>query len=59
MRIALVETMAPESIVVGDNPGLFDYRANEESFAKTGLMEAAGDYYENIGLNGGRAESAD
>ncbi|MFO7930136.1 MAG: DUF362 domain-containing protein [Thermodesulfobacteriota bacterium] len=39
----------PASIVVGDNPGMLDYGANQESFKKTGLMEAAGGYYENIG----------
>jgi uncharacterized protein (DUF362 family) len=44
-----VETMGPAAIVVGDNPGLFSYGANEESFKKTGLMEAAGGYYQNIG----------
>jgi uncharacterized protein (DUF362 family)/Pyruvate/2-oxoacid:ferredoxin oxidoreductase delta subunit len=44
-----VETMDPASIVVGDNPGLFDYGSNEECFRRTGLMEAAGGYYRNIG----------
>lgn len=44
-----VETLGPASIVVGDNPGLFSYGANEESFRATGLMEAAGPYYRNIG----------
>jgi uncharacterized protein (DUF362 family)/Pyruvate/2-oxoacid:ferredoxin oxidoreductase delta subunit len=44
-----VETMRPASIVVGDNPGLFSYGANEESFSKTGLMYAAKGYYKNIG----------
>ncbi len=44
-----VEIMGPASIVVGDNPGLFSYGANEESFAKTGLMEAAKGHYQNIG----------
>ncbi|MFZ2446961.1 MAG: DUF362 domain-containing protein [Syntrophobacteraceae bacterium] len=44
-----VETMRPASIIVGDNPGLFDYGANEESFRKTGLMDAAKGYYQNIG----------
>jgi uncharacterized protein (DUF362 family)/Pyruvate/2-oxoacid:ferredoxin oxidoreductase delta subunit len=44
-----VETMGPASIVVGDNPGLSGYGANEESFKKTGLMEAAKGYYQNIG----------
>jgi uncharacterized protein (DUF362 family)/NAD-dependent dihydropyrimidine dehydrogenase PreA subunit len=44
-----VETLGPAAIVVGDNPGLFDYGANEASFEKTGLMEAAKGYYQNIG----------
>ncbi len=44
-----VETMGPASIVVGDNPGLVNYGANEESFTKTGLMEAAKGHYRNIG----------
>jgi uncharacterized protein (DUF362 family)/Pyruvate/2-oxoacid:ferredoxin oxidoreductase delta subunit len=47
--VDVVETMGPASIVVGDNPGLFSYGANEESFIKTGLMEAAKGYYRNIG----------
>ena len=44
-----VEAMGPASLIVGDNPGLFSYGANEESFSKTGLMEAAKGYYKNIG----------
>ena len=44
-----VETMKPASIVVGDNPGVFSYGANEEAFRITGLMEAAKGYYVNIG----------
>ena len=44
-----VESLGPSSIVVGDNPGIYSYGANEESFRKTGLMEAAGNYYRNIG----------
>ncbi len=44
-----VETMNPGKIVVGDNPGLVSYGANELSFKQTGLMEAAGKYYKNIG----------
>lgn len=44
-----VETMEPAAIIVGDNPGLFNYGANEECFQKTGLMEAAKGYYQNIG----------
>jgi uncharacterized protein (DUF362 family)/NAD-dependent dihydropyrimidine dehydrogenase PreA subunit len=44
-----VAAMKPASIVVGDNPGLFNYGANEEAFRKTGLMDAAKGYYQNIG----------
>jgi uncharacterized protein (DUF362 family)/Pyruvate/2-oxoacid:ferredoxin oxidoreductase delta subunit len=44
-----VESMRPASIVVGDNPGVFGYGANEECFKTTGLMEAAKGYYQNIG----------
>jgi len=46
-----VKTMQPAQVVVGDNPGLFNYGANEESFWKTGLMEAAQGCYRNIGNN--------
>ncbi|MBI5016125.1 MAG: DUF362 domain-containing protein [Deltaproteobacteria bacterium] len=44
-----VKTLSPASVVVGDNPGLFSYGANEEAFRTTGLLEAAGGCYENIG----------
>ena len=44
-----VAEMKPESLVVGDNPGLFNYGANEDCFEKTGLLAAAGEYYQNIG----------
>ena len=44
-----VESMNPAEIVVGDNPGVFCYGANEETFRKTGLMEAARGHYQNIG----------
>lgn len=47
--IEKVEQMGPKSIVVGDNPGLFNYGANEETFTQTGLMAAAGAYFRNIG----------
>ena len=46
-----VETMGPASIVVGDNPGLFSYGANEAAFEQTGLMAAARGHYRNIGLD--------
>lgn len=44
-----VEQMSPAQIVVGDNPGLFNYGDNERSFEKTGLMTAAKGYYKNLG----------
>jgi len=49
---AVVDRVAEESpgeIIVGDNPGLFNYGANEKTFEETGLMAAAGGYYQNIG----------
>jgi len=47
--VAAVAERSPASIVVGDNPGLFSYGANEEAFERTGLMAAAGKHYRNIG----------
>ena len=44
-----VESMSPASLVVGDNPGLVSYGANEESFRTTGLIDASKGYYQNIG----------
>lgn len=44
-----VAAMGPASIIVGDNPGLFNYGANEAAFEKAGLMTAAKGYYRNIG----------
>ncbi|MCB2145489.1 MAG: DUF362 domain-containing protein [Deltaproteobacteria bacterium] len=46
-----VESLGPASIIVGDNPGLFSYGANEAAFEQTGLMAAARGYYRNIGLD--------
>jgi uncharacterized protein (DUF362 family)/NAD-dependent dihydropyrimidine dehydrogenase PreA subunit len=51
-----VETMNPASLIVGDNPGLVNYGANEEAFKTAGLMEAAGKYYQNIGNDSVRAD---
>ncbi len=51
---AVVEKVAalePAELVVGDNPGIFSYGANEAAFEATGLMKAAGGYYRNIGLD--------
>jgi len=47
--VAAVEQRNPAELVVGDNPGLFSYGANEESFEKTGLMAASQGHYKNIG----------
>jgi uncharacterized protein (DUF362 family)/Pyruvate/2-oxoacid:ferredoxin oxidoreductase delta subunit len=47
--IEKVEELSPAEIVVGDNPGLFNYGDNENSFEKTGLMAAAKGYYKNLG----------
>jgi uncharacterized protein (DUF362 family)/NAD-dependent dihydropyrimidine dehydrogenase PreA subunit len=44
-----VEEMGPAGIIVGDNPGLFNYGDNEKSFKITGLMDAAKGYYRNLG----------
>jgi uncharacterized protein (DUF362 family)/Pyruvate/2-oxoacid:ferredoxin oxidoreductase delta subunit len=44
-----VEEMSPAAIAVGDNPGLFSYGDNENSFEKTGLLDAAKGYYKNFG----------
>jgi uncharacterized protein (DUF362 family)/NAD-dependent dihydropyrimidine dehydrogenase PreA subunit len=49
--VAKVASMGPAAIVVGDNPGLFSYGANEAAFAQTGLMEAAMGHYRNIGID--------
>lgn len=49
--VHMVESRQPGSIVVGDNPGVVSYGANEESFRQTGLMQAAGKYYRNIGTD--------
>ena len=46
-----VASLGPAELVVGDNPGLFNYGANEAAFAKTGLLEAAAGHYRNIGLD--------
>lgn len=47
--IEKVEELSPLDIVVGDNPGLFSYGDNENSFKQTGLMAAAKGYYKNLG----------
>jgi uncharacterized protein (DUF362 family)/Pyruvate/2-oxoacid:ferredoxin oxidoreductase delta subunit len=47
--IEKVEELSPARIVVGDNPGLFNYGDNENGFQSTGLMAAAKGYYKNLG----------
>lgn len=47
--IEKLEEMNPAQIVVGDNPGLFSYGANENAFETAGLLSAARGYYRNIG----------
>ncbi len=37
-------------IIVGDNPGIMDYGANEKAFKQAGLYEAAAGCYQNIGV---------
>lgn len=44
-----VESMEPRLIIVGDNPGMFAYGANEKAFKQSGLMDAAKGHYQNIG----------
>jgi uncharacterized protein (DUF362 family) len=51
-----IETMQPATMVVGDNPGAFNYGANEKCFEQTGLMEAAAGYYQNIGSDSQNAD---
>ncbi len=47
--IRAVEARHPAAIIVGDNPGAASYGANQKSFEVSGLLEAAGEYYENLG----------
>jgi len=47
--VEAVQELHPDSIIVGDNPGLHNYGDNERCFEETGLMAAAGGYYRNIG----------
>ncbi|MBF0510095.1 MAG: DUF362 domain-containing protein [Deltaproteobacteria bacterium] len=49
--VQCLEDMNPAKIIVGDNPGLMNYGANEASFRQTGLYEASLGHYQNIGLD--------
>ncbi|MBU4054104.1 MAG: DUF362 domain-containing protein [Proteobacteria bacterium] len=46
-----VVSLGAGSIIVGDNPGMMNYGDNEKTFKQTGMMEAAGGYYRNIGTD--------
>lgn len=46
-----VVSRRPASLIVGDNPGVFSYGMNEKAFKDTGMMEAAGNYYRNLGAD--------
>jgi len=48
----------PATIVVGDNPGVMGYGANEECFRYSGLLDAAAGHYRNIGLDSVEVEFA-
>jgi uncharacterized protein (DUF362 family)/NAD-dependent dihydropyrimidine dehydrogenase PreA subunit len=47
--VTKVKSMKPADIIVGDNPGVYSYGANEKAFEATGLLEASMGYYRNIG----------
>jgi uncharacterized protein (DUF362 family)/Pyruvate/2-oxoacid:ferredoxin oxidoreductase delta subunit len=47
--VEALEAMGPAELVVGDNPGVVSYGANEESFRRTGLLGASRGHYRNIG----------
>ena len=49
--IEKLEKSGAAEIIVGDNTGARSYGANEETFRKSGLLEAAGRYYQNIGTS--------
>jgi uncharacterized protein (DUF362 family)/Pyruvate/2-oxoacid:ferredoxin oxidoreductase delta subunit len=45
-----LEQSGAAAIIVGDNPGMMSYGANEQTFEATGLREASKGYYKNIGI---------
>jgi uncharacterized protein (DUF362 family)/NAD-dependent dihydropyrimidine dehydrogenase PreA subunit len=51
-----LEELNPAEIIVGDNSGGRSYGTNEETFAKTGLMQGAKGYYRNIGTRATEVE---
>lgn len=49
--VACVEELGPAELIVGDNPGLISYGANEQSFERAGLIAAARGHYRNLGTD--------
>ncbi len=49
--VECLHDLGATDIIVGDNPGLMGYGANEACFEKCGLTEAALGHYKNIGLD--------
>jgi uncharacterized protein (DUF362 family)/NAD-dependent dihydropyrimidine dehydrogenase PreA subunit len=49
--IRSLEKRRAAEIIVGDNGGMTEYGTNEEAAAKSGLLEAAGKHYRNLGAS--------
>lgn len=47
--VAVLEQRGAAEIMVGDNPGITYYGRNQVAFAESGLLDAAGGHYVNIG----------
>ncbi len=55
--VSCLKDLGPAELIVGDNPGLVSYGANEQSFAMAGLIEASLGHYRNIGLDAVEVDS--
>ena len=49
--VECLKDLGAAEIVVGDNPGVMGYGANEACFERCGLIEASLGHYKNIGLD--------
>jgi uncharacterized protein (DUF362 family)/Pyruvate/2-oxoacid:ferredoxin oxidoreductase delta subunit len=49
--VECLQDLGAGGIIVGDNPGVMGYGANEVSFERAGLIEASLGHYKNIGLD--------
>jgi len=49
--VASLEKRRAAQIIVGDNSGMTQYGANEEAAARSGILDAAGKYFRNIGAS--------